>query len=38
MRKVFATVKTNIIEIIKNDDGTNMTVYDLPRFNIFTTQ
>ena len=28
MRKVFATVKTNIIEIIKNDDGTNMTVYD----------
>ena len=35
MREVSATVKTNIIE---NDDGTNMTVYDLPRFNIFTTQ
>ena len=28
MRKVSATVKTKIIEIIKNDDGTNMTVCD----------
>ena len=38
MRKVSATVKTKIIEIIKNDDGINMTVCDLSRFNIFTTQ
>ena len=28
MRKVFATVKTKIIEIIKNDEETNMTVCD----------
>ena len=28
MRKVFATVKTKIIEIIKNDDETYMTVCD----------